>query len=156
MSPENELMYVASTPDKVHGACVISYQNFMDQAAERLGGDFFVLPSSIHEIILVRDDGNADYHNLQSMVQEVNDTQVDPAEKLTDNVYHYDSKDHVFELAEKFEARQKRREREDGEVSEGKGSVLKELKTKQIEAAAQSVTKDEAEKAVRGRGGEAL
>ena len=151
MPPANELMYVATTPDKVHGACVISYQNFMNQAAERLGGDFFVLPSSIHEILLVRDDGNADYHNLQSMVQEVNDTQVDLAEKLTDNVYHYDSKEHVFELAEKFEARQKRRELEAGEVSEEKGSVLKELKTKQKEAA-----KDAADKAVRGRGGEAL
>jgi len=35
MPPANELMYVASTPgDKLHGACVISYQNFMDQGPE--------------------------------------------------------------------------------------------------------------------------
>lgn len=47
-------MYVASVPDKISGAGVIAYQHFMNQAAERLGGNFFVLPSSIHEIILVK------------------------------------------------------------------------------------------------------
>jgi hypothetical protein len=144
-----------SIPDKLHGACVISYQDFMDQAAIRLGGDFFVLPSSIHEILLVKDDGNANYHNLQSMVQEVNATQVDPAEKLTDNVYHYDSKDHVFELAEKFEARRKMKEAEVGEMTKEKGSVLNELKNKQNEVTAQPA-RDIADKATRGRGGEAL
>lgn len=154
MPSADELMYVASTPDKVHGACVISYQDFMDQAAEKLGGDFFILPSSIHEILLVRDDGSANYHDLKNMVQEVNATQVSPEEKLTDNVYHYDSKAHVFELAEKFEAR-KERESEVGEMSEEKGSVIKNLKDKQKEIGTQSV-KDVAEKVNKVRGGEAL
>ena len=45
--PEKEQMYVASVPDKTHGASVIAYQDFMDKAAERLGGDFFILPSSV-------------------------------------------------------------------------------------------------------------
>src|SRR5574344_1395765 len=106
MDPADEMMFVASTPDKIHGAGVIAYQEFMDQAAEKLGGDFFILPSSIHEILLVRDDGETNADTLRDMVQEVNETQVSPEEKLTDNVYHYDSKEHVFELAEKFEARQ--------------------------------------------------
>ena len=44
-----ESVYVATVPDKDSGAGVLSYQNFMDQAAERVGGDFFILPSSIHE-----------------------------------------------------------------------------------------------------------
>ena len=41
----------ATVPDKNSGAGVIAYQDFMDQAAERVGGDFFVLPSSINEIL---------------------------------------------------------------------------------------------------------
>ncbi len=49
VAPEDEQMYVASVPDKVHGAGVLAYENFMDQAAERAGGDFYILPSSIHE-----------------------------------------------------------------------------------------------------------
>lgn len=39
INPADEVMYVATVPDKVHGAGVIAYQDFMDQAAERLGGD---------------------------------------------------------------------------------------------------------------------
>ena len=54
INPADEMMYVASVPDKIHGAGVIAYQDFMDQAAEKLGGDFFVLPSSIHEVLLSR------------------------------------------------------------------------------------------------------
>ena len=103
--PQDEMMYVATVPDKISGAGVIAYQEFMDQAAERLGGDFYILPSSVHEVLLVKDDGNANFRDLKAMVEEVNATQVAPEEKLTDSVYHYDSKEHIFELAEKFEAR---------------------------------------------------
>ena len=122
--PQDEKMYVATVPDKIAGAGVIAYQNFMDEAAERVGGDFFILPSSTHEVLLVKDDGQTDYRDLKAMVEEVNATQVAPEEKLTDNVYHYDSKDHVFELAEKFE-------------KEEKSSVLGDLKAKKDEVAQQ-------------------
>ena len=71
-------MYVASVPNKTAGAGVLAYQEFMDQAAERLGGDFFILPSSIHEVLLVPDDGAKSFHELQAMVREVNATQVSP------------------------------------------------------------------------------
>ena len=43
-APENEQMYVATVPDKIHGAGVLAYQDFIDQAAERVGGDFFIHP----------------------------------------------------------------------------------------------------------------
>ena len=147
-------MYVATVPDKNSGAGVIAYQDFMDQAVERIGGDFFVIPSSINEILLVPDNGDMTADALRDMVQEVNAKEVSPEERLSDNVYHYDSKDHVFELAEKFEARQQ--EREIDEKSEEKGSVLKDLKDKQKEAAAKPPVKDAAEKAAKTKGGEVL
>jgi hypothetical protein len=82
----------------------------MDQAAEKLGGSFYILPSSIHEILLVKDNGQFDRASLEKMVREVNATQVAPEDKLTDSVYHYDSKNKVFELGEKFVERQKEAE----------------------------------------------
>ncbi len=151
-----EAMYVASVPDKTSGAGVLAYQDFMDQAADRIGGDFFVLPSSIHEILLVPDDGLKTADELRAMVQEVNATQVSPEDKLTDSVYHYDSKDHVFELAEKFEARQLEKEAGLDEKSEEGHSVLKELKDKQKEAAAKPHVKDTVEKAAKAKGDVAL
>lgn len=47
MQPEGqEMMYVATTPDKINGAGIIAYPEFMQQAAEQLNGDFYLLPSS--------------------------------------------------------------------------------------------------------------
>ena len=113
-----------------------------------------MIPSSINEILLVPDNGDMTADALRDMVQEVNAKEVSPEERLSDNVYHYDSKDHVFELAEKFEARQQ--EREIDEKSEEKGSVLKDLKDKQKEAAAKPPVKDDAEKAAKSKGREVL
>ena len=110
VAPEDEQMFIASVPDKIHGASVLVYQNFMEQAAEIAGGDFFILPSSIHEILIVPDNGKMDLKDLENMVKEVNATQVAPADKLTDSVYHYDSKEKIFELGEKFEGRRNERE----------------------------------------------
>jgi len=153
--PQDEMMYVATVPDKISGAGVIAYQEFMDQAAERLGGDFFILPSSVHEVLLVKDDGNANFRDLKAMVEEVNATQVAPEEKLTDSVYNYDSKEHIFELAEKFEARQQEKESDIASEKEDKGSVLGDLKAKKDEVAKQP-KKEAVEKAAKSKGGEAL
>lgn len=103
--PEQEQMFVASVEGNVHGAGVIAYQNFMDQAAERAGGSFYILPSSIHEVLIIPDNGKFDTASLEQMVREVNATTVDITEQLTDSVYHYDAETKVFELAEKFDER---------------------------------------------------
>lgn len=151
-----EMMFIATVPDKNSGAGVLAYQDFMDQAAEKIGGDFYVIPSSIHEILLVPDNGEVQAEGLKEMVQEVNATEVSPEEKLSDNVYHYDSKEHIFELAEKYEARQQEKEAAIDEKAEDRVSVLKDLKDKQKETAAKAPAKDAVEKAAKSKGGEAL
>ncbi len=125
-------MYVATTRDKTNGAGIIAYPGFMEMAAEKIGGDFYLLPSSVHEVILVPDRENSDYRELENMVQEVNATQVEPKDRLSDHVYHYDSKEKVFELASKFDARKKEKS---AEKTAGKESVLKDLSEGKKEAA---------------------
>ena len=155
MDPADEQMFVASVPDKIHGAGVLAYQDFMDQAAERVGGDFFILPSSIHEVLIVPDNGNMSLSDLEAMVKEVNATQVAPEDKLTDSVYHYDSQAKVFELGEKFVERQSEKEAGiEAEASE-KGSVLDELKAKKDEVAKQP-KKEAVDKATKSKGGEVI
>ena len=149
--PADEQMYVATVPDKIHGAGVLAYQDFMDQAAERAGGDFFILPSSIHELLIVPDNGQMSLRDLEAMVREVNATQVAPEDKLTDNVYHYDAQAKVFELGEKFEDR--KAEMEAG--IDSKDSVIGELKAKKDEVA-KTPKKDVIEKAAKAKGGEAI
>ena len=150
-----ESVYVATVPDKDSGAGVLSYQNFMDQAAERVGGDFFILPSSIHEILIVKDDGEMKAELLRNMVQQINRTELMPEDKLSDNVYHYDSKEHIFELAEKFEARQKEKMKGIEMKADSRDSVIKDMKSKQKEVS-QTPIKNIPEKAAKSKGGEAL
>ncbi|MCR5310457.1 MAG: DUF5688 family protein [Lachnospiraceae bacterium] len=125
-------MYVATTQDKTNGAGIIAYPGFMEMAAEKLGGDFFLLPSSVHEVILIPDRPDMKYSELENMVKEVNATQVDERDQLSDHVYHYDAKERVFELAEKFDARKKERT---AEKQAEKDSVLKDLSDKKKEVA---------------------
>ena len=91
------------------------------------------------------------WKDLEAMVREVNATQVAPADKLTDSVYHYDSKEKVFELGEKFVQRQAEKE---AEHTEEKASVLGSLKAKKEEVA-KTPKKDAVDKA-RAKGGEAI
>lgn len=103
-------LWVATVEGGQNGAGVIQYPGFLDQAAEALGGDFYVLPSSVHEVLLVADDGSMEIGYLEEMVRSVNETEVSPAERLSNNVYHYDSKAHIFENARTFEARETAKE----------------------------------------------
>ena len=74
----------------------------MEQASLKAGGDFFILPSSIHEILIVPDNGKMHVEDLQNMVKEVNMNEVDYIDQLTDSVYHYDHQAKIFELGETY------------------------------------------------------
>lgn len=143
----DEPIFVATVEDKTQGAGILAYQDFMDQAAEKLGGSFYILPSSIHEILLVKDNGQFDRASLEKMVREVNATQVAPEDKLTDSVYHYDSQAKVFELAEKFEAREV--------AGKEKDSLISDLKAKKEEVS-KAPKKEDIAKAPKTKGGEAI
>lgn len=56
---------------------------------------------------MIPDKGDLDYQKLQALLQTINKEKVAPEERLSDQVYHYDAKDRVFERADKFEERQK-------------------------------------------------
>lgn len=98
VSVENGKIFVASVTDNSYGAAVIAYPNFLNTVAAMLRSDFFVLPTSIHEVIIIRDDGDMDADDLKNLVTAVNAAQIDPADQLTDNVYHYDMYSNVFEM----------------------------------------------------------
>ena len=49
-----------------------------------------VLPSSIHELLILPDNGSMQLSELEAMVREVNATQVAPEDRLSDKVQYYD------------------------------------------------------------------
>ena len=123
--PEQPSMMVITNQTGVNGAAALFYPDSMDKVSEIMGGDYFILPSSIHEVIAVPTE-NKDYKGLESMVKQINEMQVAKEEQLSDHVYHYDAKEKVFELASKHEERMHSKE---------KGSLLGKLAEKKKEAA---------------------
>lgn len=95
---EPNSMYVAACNGGSHGAGCIFYPDFMEQAVKKVGGSFYILPSSIHEVLLVPDDDQIPADSLQEMVYEVNRENVAPADWLSDNIYHYDAQTRTLEL----------------------------------------------------------
>lgn len=82
-------MFVATNKCKLNGASVILYDGLLAKFAEKVGGDFYILPSSIHETILLPVTGDMDVDYLIDMVRSVNAAEVSPEEVLSDNVYKY-------------------------------------------------------------------
>ena len=82
-------MYVATNVFKMNGACILLYDGVLKKFAEKIGGDFYILPSSVHEVIFVPANGDMNARYLIQMVKEVNTTEVAPDEVLSDNVYIY-------------------------------------------------------------------
>lgn len=82
-------MYVLSNRTKVQGASCILYPNILKDFASAVKSDFYILPSSVHEVILLPAQGDEDKEGLKRMVCEVNETQVEREEVLSDSVYYY-------------------------------------------------------------------
>lgn len=120
---------VVTNKEQINGAGAIFYPEVMENMGYLVGGDYFILPSSIHETLVLPDNGEMDAQSLKEMVEEVNATQVLPHDRLTNEVYHYDTKDHVFERADRFEERQKEKAAQTMK-HEKSGKDQKELKPK--------------------------
>lgn len=84
-------MFVATNTAKFNGAGVILYKDLLKTFAEKIGGDFYILPSSVHETLFIPADDAFDVDYLHQMVKEVNATEVSPEEYLSDSVYRYNS-----------------------------------------------------------------
>ena len=96
---EDVPMFILTNTEKYFGAYSIFYPNVQQHVADVLNTSYFVLPSSIHEMILVPDSGLYTPRELQDMVKSVNQTQVDPRETLSDSVYYYDHKSKKLTVA---------------------------------------------------------
>lgn len=82
-------MYILSNQENYFGASVICYPGVLKQIAEKTGTDLIVLPSSIHEVIVLPVSGREDYHEMNNMIQDINRDQVAKEEVLSDHFYYY-------------------------------------------------------------------
>ncbi|MBE5063936.1 hypothetical protein INF30_11795 [Lachnospiraceae bacterium DSM 108991] len=95
-------MYVLSNRIGNYGAGAIMHTEILEKIGNILESDFFILPSSIHELVITPDFGNLSQQELEEMVAEINTTQVEPEEIFSNYVSFYDNTQHLL-LPEKPE-----------------------------------------------------
>lgn len=93
-------MYVVSNKEHCNGASAICCKGVLKEFADTCESDVVILPSSIHETILVplkADD--KDIAGLRDIVKQINHTEVALTERLSDNVYVYRRDSDTIEMA---------------------------------------------------------
>lgn len=93
-SPSDSLpsLYVLTNRSGIHGASCLLYHDIIKDFADRIGSDILILPSSIHEVILIPDNNIFDYQEIREMVKKVNSEDVPAEDCLSDQLYFYSRK----------------------------------------------------------------
>ena len=82
-------MYVLTNTEKFLGAMQIYFPDVLEMVSRRLKGDYYLLPSSVHEWIVIPAAQVLERELLFTMVREVNETEVLEEEVLSNNIYLY-------------------------------------------------------------------
>lgn len=82
-------LYVLTNSAGINGACTILYPHVLQDFSRQLKQDLVILPSSIHEVLLLPYDENVSLDELSDMVKQVNQAEVPVEDQLSDHVYYY-------------------------------------------------------------------
>ena len=90
----DDMIYVLSNTTHKYGAGAIFYPHVAEMIAKKAGG-FTVIPSSIHETILIPDSRNVSLQALKFMLIDANENFVDRKDVLSDSLFHVDEEGHI-------------------------------------------------------------
>lgn len=125
--PDGQDMYIISNSEKVNGAAALFYPGNIEKIAFLAKGSYYVLPSSIHETIMIPAiDGN--YEALNQMVKDININEIPQDIFLSNNTYCFDAVTHEFGYAKNI-------------IEKHKDSIITELKSAKISPNKQLVEK---------------
>ena len=86
---EDAPFYVLTTSRGINGAACMLYSGVLEKFAEQRGKDIIILPSSVHEVLLLEDTGDIDCKALTELVKCINATEVPMEDILSERVYEY-------------------------------------------------------------------
>lgn len=87
--PDGSPMTVLTTREQINGAAVIFCDEVLRKIRKKIG-DFYILPSSVHEVLVVPVSEGIDREELEEMVKSVNRDEVAPEDRLADRVFLFD------------------------------------------------------------------
>ena len=91
-------MFVLTNKNRTFGAITILYPNILKCFADKVKSDLFILPSSIHEVIIIARCELDRIISFEDMVREVNDEQVAKEDILSYHVYEYCREKELLEI----------------------------------------------------------
>lgn len=91
-------LWVLSNSRHQGGACAFCYENLLDEIGEKLLSSYYILPSSLHEVLILKDIEQP-CAALKEMVQSINETQVSEEEFLSNTVLYYNYDNHSLSVA---------------------------------------------------------
>lgn len=91
-------IHVLTNRQGIYGASCLLYENAIKDFAEQMASDVIILPSSIHEVLLIPDLHVFDYESLRQMVQAINAAEVPREDILSDEIYLYIRHSHSFKI----------------------------------------------------------
>lgn len=93
LGEEEDIMYVLTNEIRSFGASCILYDKVLEDIGNQLGENYYVLPSSVHEVIIVPESKSPNRADLEDMIEEINDTQVEEEEILSYRAYYFSRKE---------------------------------------------------------------
>lgn len=91
-------MYILTNEKGINGASCMLYKDVVKDFANLINSDLYILPSSIHELILIPMENNTEKERFSQMVTEINTSQVPIEEVLSDHVYMYSLKTNTITM----------------------------------------------------------
>lgn len=96
---EDNLWILKNENDYDCGATALLYPDLLEQAAEKIPGDFYIIPSSVCEILLYPEEAGLTAENLKDEMFEANHTFVKREELLSNHIYYYDAQKKTVSIA---------------------------------------------------------
>ena len=85
----DEKMFILTNEDSMKGAVAILYPDAMETIKTKIPGHFYMIPSSVHEWILLPDNGDMTPDEINGIIDQVNSDVVDPSDQLGDEVLYF-------------------------------------------------------------------
>lgn len=106
LEEKEQQLVVLTNENHTEGAATMFYAGVLNDLAEKLEHDLYIIPSSTDECIALCDSPSLNIDHVKEMLLSVNkSTLVDPDKKLSDYLYHYDKDEHILEKADDYEKR---------------------------------------------------
>ena len=98
--PDADEIFILSNSKMVNGFATVLYSGELKAVSERVKKDLYVLPSSVHEALLLPADSSVSERELCKMVREINETVVSEEEVMSEQAYYYNRENDTLKMLE--------------------------------------------------------